>query len=58
MSPKDINKDYLKILPPTHNPLYIKPKRTKRKRMMLSVYVKKSLPKLLLLYAKSLDAKI
>ena len=58
MISKDIHKHYLKITPPTRNPLYIKPKRTKRKRMMLSVYVKKSLPKLLLLYAKSLDAKI
>ena len=58
MTPKDIHKHYPKIITPTLNPLYIKPKRTKRKRMILSVFVQRSLPKLLLLYAKSLDAKI
>ena len=43
---------------PQTNPLYIKPKRQKFKRMKLDVFVKRSLPKLLLRYAKYLDAKI
>ena len=43
---------------PQTNPLYIKPKRQRPKRIKLEVFVKKSLPKLLLRYQKYLDAKI
>jgi len=43
---------------PQTNPLYIKPKRQKVKKIRLDVFVRKSLPKLLLRYAKYLDAKI
>jgi len=43
---------------PHTNPLYIKPKRQRRKRIKLEVFVRRNLPKLLLRYQKYLDAKI